>query len=334
MDLRKNDVLVKFGGENGLEVVIEKCQVLDFKKAQPLPDLRHAISRVHTLKSEGHPNPSLVVAKELWYAWIYGNLPPCGETWIQSRLKKEMKRINKLKWTHLSKRKKSWETEMKQLIVDLDNGLDLRSDNPATLNLLTVELGIEVGEDEELLYQDNCVPGEDGRCLRRVVVGGDDKVWLRETIEAEKKAERREDLFQRRKLRIAKDKEALMNVKVSHTYESNSEINDNDESAEVNTIEFDAFKAHPRDEASKVVLNLSNTDNVSTRSGPSINTDDSKLKPVRTSFKNVDDDIVEVMVNMECQFGVDKRQVAPLLAYIMNKLAGQKWEPPTEESEV
>ena len=39
------------------------------------------------------------------------------------------------------------------------------------------------------------------------------------------------------------------------------------------------------------------------------------------------------MVNMECQFGVERRQVAPLLAYIMNKLSNQCWEPPTEETE-
>ena len=331
MELRKTDVLVKFGVENGLEVVIEKCPPLDFKKVQPLPSLRHALSRVYTLKSEGYPDPTWVVAKELWYAWIYANLPPFYESWIKKVLEKEMKRINKLKWTHLSKRKKSWETEMKQLILDLDNGLDLRSNNQATLNLLTEELGIEVGEDEDLLYQDNCVPGEDGRCRMKVVVGGDDKVWLRETIEAEKKAERREDLFQKRKSRITKDREALMNLKVTQSAEDNPEIAD---PVEVDIIDSDTFIAHPRCEASKVVQNLSDTQHISTRSKPSTKTEDSKLKPVRTSFKCVDDDIIEVMVNMECQYGVDKRQVAPLLAYIMNKLAGQRWEAPSEESEL
>ena len=126
MELRKTDVLVRFGVENGLEVVIEKCSPLDFKKAQPLLCLRHALSRIHTLKSEGNPDPTWVVAKELWHAWIYANLPPFYESWIKKVLEKEMKRINKLKWTNLTKRKKSWETEVKQLILDLDNGLDLR----------------------------------------------------------------------------------------------------------------------------------------------------------------------------------------------------------------
>ena len=166
---------------------------------------------------------------------------------------------------------------MKQLILDLDNGLDLRSNNQATLNLLTAELGIEVGEDEDLLYQDNCVPGEDGRCRMKVVVGGDDKVWLRETIEAEKKAERREDLFQKRKSRITKDREALMNLKVTQSAEDNPEIVD---PVEVDIIDSDTFIAHPRCEASKVVQNLSDTQHISTRSKPSTKTEDSKLKPV------------------------------------------------------
>ena len=41
--------------------------------------------------------------------------------------------------------------------------------------------------------------------------------------------------------------------------------------------------------------------------------------------------IVEVMVNMECVYKVDQRQVAPCLAYIMNTLAGQRWELEREE---
>ena len=34
-------------------------------------------------------------------------------------------------------------------------------------------------------------------------------------------------------------------------------------------------------------------------------------------------DIIEVMVNMDSQFGVEQRQVAPLLVHIMNKLGGR-----------
>ena len=53
--------------------------------------------------------------------------------------------------------------------------------------------------------------------------------------------------------------------------------------------------------------------------------------PVRTGYRTLDMNIVEVMVNMECVYKLDQRQVAPCLAYIMNTLAGQRWELEREE---
>ena len=79
-------------------------------------------------------------------------------------LVKQMKRIDKLRWINSSKRKATWKKDIQRVILDLDNGLDLRSDSQTTIDFLTDELSIEVGPDEELLYLDNCVPGEDGRC--------------------------------------------------------------------------------------------------------------------------------------------------------------------------
>ena len=57
MDLRKGDMLLSFGEENSLQVVFKKCLPLNFDKVQPLPDLRHPLSRIYTLKSENHPDP-------------------------------------------------------------------------------------------------------------------------------------------------------------------------------------------------------------------------------------------------------------------------------------
>ena len=54
--------------------------------------------------------------------------------------------------------------------------------------------------------------------------------------------------------------------------------------------------------------------------------------PVRTSFKDIDFDILEVMVSMEAIYKVEQRQGAPLLAFIMNKLAGQSWDVCIEDS--
>ena len=72
------------------------------------------------------------------------------------------------------------------------------------------------------------------------MVAGDDKVWLRETTKEDKKEERREDLFQKRKLRIAKDKEALLKSKASTSKPVivNAEDNQVEDNAETETFKF------------------------------------------------------------------------------------------------
>ena len=91
-------------------------------------------------------------------------------------------------------------------------------------------------------------------------------------------------------------------------------------------------KVQSRLRTSKVVQDLSSSPR-ETRSSSSSFSKITAKKPVRTSYTTIDMDIIEVMVNMEGQFGVEQRQVAPLLVHIMNKLGGQTWEPPSEESE-
>ena len=63
MDLRRSDTLLRFWDENGVLVELKKCHPLDFPKAQALPDLRHALSRFYTLKSEGCQHPAWDVTK-------------------------------------------------------------------------------------------------------------------------------------------------------------------------------------------------------------------------------------------------------------------------------
>ena len=88
MDLRKNDTLLQFGEESDVPVILMKTPPLDFQKAQPLPSLRQALSRYFTLKSAGSQDPAWDVAKELWYDWIFINLPPLTEINIKRRIEK------------------------------------------------------------------------------------------------------------------------------------------------------------------------------------------------------------------------------------------------------
>lgn len=332
MDLRKGDVLLTFGEENSLPVVLKKCLPLDFDRVQPLPDLRHSLSRVYTLKSENHPDPVWTVAKELWYDWIYINLPPVTEINIKKKLDKHIQNLENLKKTNLSKRGPTWETNVRKLLVDLDNGFDLRSRHQASIDILTEEFEIVVGEDEELLYQDNCVPGEDGKCPRLRACAGEDLDWLNDANERREKMEKKDEKLKSKIAKIKADKAALAKLKVADTkVDLDSVIGADNDIPEIDNNNAPDFKVHPRDAASRVVPGL--TGSVSTRSSSSSFPVKTAQRAVRTSYKHIDIDVIEAMVSMESQFGVEQRQVAPLLSYVMNKLAGQKWEPPTEESE-
>ena len=251
MDLRRDDFLPQVGDKDGLSIVIRKCPPLEFDKALFLPDLRHALSRFYTLKGEVHPDPVWTVAKELWGAWIYINLPPVTEINIKRKLDKEIQRLDKLKRTVVSKRGASWEKDMKKFILDLENGFDLRSRHQASIDLLVETFEIEIGEDEELLYQDNCVPGPDGKCVRMRACAGDDKEWLKDAIERKLKLENKDVKNQKKLAKIKEEKEALAKMKTVNDSTENLIVNVEDVSKDNN------FKAPLRIEPSKVVKQVS-----------------------------------------------------------------------------
>ena len=56
--------------------------------------------------------------------------------------------------------------------------------------------------------------------------------------------------------------------------------------------------------------------------------------PVRTGYKTLKMDIIEVLVVAESKYGVERRKVGGLVCYMMNRLAGQRWEEATEEPDV
>ena len=272
MELRKDDILWSFGRENDLQVEFRKHEPLDFTKAQLLPDLRHALSRVYTLKSENHPEAVWAVAKELWCDWIYINLPPVTEINIRKKLEKQLPRIEKLKRTHLTKRGPSWEKEVRQLLVDMDNGMDLRSWHKASIEVLTEEFEIAVGEDEELLYADNCVPGDDGKCDRKRVCAGEDQVWLKDADQRKLQLEKIDDKFKRRNARIKADKAALAAQKVDTPVDVQAldvALGFDDQKYGEDVDPDEIVKVHSRLRKSKVVQDLSSSPRETRSSSPS-----------------------------------------------------------------
>ena len=74
------------------------------------------------------------------------------------------------------------------------------------IDLLTEVFEIEVGEEEELLYRDNCIPDDTGRCSRMRACAGDDLVWLREAKERRQALEMKGEKLKKKNEKIANDK--------------------------------------------------------------------------------------------------------------------------------
>ena len=140
---------------------------------------------------------------------------------------------------------------MNQLNIDLENGFDLRTSHQGTIDLLTEEFEIEVGEEEELLYMDNCVPDEDGRCPRKRACAGDDLVWLKNAQERRQALENKDEKFKKRNDQIASDKAALEKLK---GVEQSVLPEQHDDADMDQDLTDDTFKVCPREENSKVVL--------------------------------------------------------------------------------
>ena len=162
------------------------------------------------------PNRAYMVkqelAWELWYDWIYANIPPVAINTIIKKLDQIFTHVDKLMRTGHQKRGPTWRRAMEKLILDLDNGLDLRSFHSASNAHLIEEFGIEVGVEEEQLYEDNCIP-IDGKCVRKIFITGVDPVWLKDAKERQDKLEKKSELGKRKQARVNKEKAALEKLK-------------------------------------------------------------------------------------------------------------------------
>ena len=216
MELKSRDIVLKIGEGSGVEILLRKVTPLDFSKKQQLPSIRHVISRKYTLiaafdakELDKETKARNLVAHELWYDWIMMNVPPVVMNNIRKKLDELFKRVTKLQKCAFSKRGQTWLTEMESLRLELDNGFDLRSYHSVSLEILTEKYGIDVGEEEEKLYTDNCVPGEEGKCRRIAFVSGVDPVWAKDAAERQGNLEKSEEYAERKAERINNEKKAL-----------------------------------------------------------------------------------------------------------------------------
>ena len=125
------------------------------------------------------------------------------------------------------------------------------------------EFGIVVGDEEDKLYEDNCVPIV-GKCPRKIFILGIDPDWKRDAEERQSKLEKKEELAKRKKERILRQQEALKKLKTNN---NPIVVDDHDEENILernNSNEY--FKVPAGSEVSKVVKNV--IPSVSTRSTP------------------------------------------------------------------
>ena len=81
----------------------------------------------------------------------------------------------------------------------LDNGVDIMAKTDEQIANLVTLYGVEFGEDERILYKDNCLPDEEtGICPRLRWCGGTDTQWLSKARERQRKMEKQEHLAKKK----------------------------------------------------------------------------------------------------------------------------------------
>ena len=136
--------------------------------------------------------------------------------------------------------------------MDLDNGFDIRSYHQASNADLIEEFGIEVSEEEEQLYQDNCVP-IDGKCPRKIFISGVDPKWVMAAQERRDALEKKEQFADRKKQRILKQKAALEQMKAKDKPEEKQDTEEENNEVLARSDSNEYFKVSARFEPSKAV---------------------------------------------------------------------------------
>ena len=218
------------------DVKFMMAEPLDFSRTQQLPSFRHLIQRFFTLLKDKDSTVSQVchtLAVEFQNNWIYMNLYSISVKAIKEKFLRFLEDIYKMKRCAVSKRGKTWNDKADDLISILDNGVDIKATDPDVIMTGEEDFGVLEGEEEDLLYQDNCkvqvesdsdpakhnskykdwLLGEWGRCSRLRWVAGVDKEWLKDVMETSTALEKIEANKIRKQMKIQREKEKLKKLK-------------------------------------------------------------------------------------------------------------------------
>jgi len=199
--------------------------------------------------------------------------------------------------------------------------------------------GVEVSEDEEVFYGDNCmlVDHEGNKleqCKRLRWSGEVDSNWWKKMLKRKEKLEKDVQFRQLRQVPLEREKTAGLSVSSEAIDEL---VSESDKSQEVSDDDF----LPSRSNMSKTENNISTRSDVSSEKKMDEKVDERSDRdgvilpqiPVRTGYRTIKLDVMETLVVMESVYKVEQRKCTELLAFIANKIFGQKWSAGTKEEE-
>ena len=343
MTTRSSDLLFKLDEGSQNETIFKKRGPLDFSTNVQIPTKHEVIERYFTIKSNLSQNEPAttslkILSDQLHIEWIQMNIPVVDSKNIsKTHLEPLLQNMKKLQKVPIAKRKDKWKTDMKEFISKLDHGFDIMAKDDEAKDAMKEKFAIEFGKEEKDLFEDNCVPDETGKCPRRRWVGGVDPAWKKEFDEEEKFQERRENRKLVKHTKQIKIKEALEEQKVDFDKKADNideVIGEEEALKRQDSDEIVGPFKFPKTVKQKVKPAQTRSRSHDTLAEHKCCSDTFPDIPVRSGYKTFNMDIIEVLVVVESKFGVERRKEGGLLCYIMNRLAGQKWEEATEETNV
>ena len=198
------------------EIQFTKLEKLDLSKIQQLPTYKYVIERYLTISTGLQQNLRkkqdtvlTELTKELIEIWVFMNIPPKTFTNVKNDIKALVLNFNKLTWTHESKRKETWRSNMMSLIKILEHGFDIKEKISRSANEYIQMYGVAPGSDEDLLYEDNCCNG----CPRKVWCAGVDTAWWTEAKKRFAKIKRKSETSEKSGQRREEDRRYLKSIR-------------------------------------------------------------------------------------------------------------------------
>ena len=349
--LRKDSVLWELKG-----IKFSVAEPLDFSKAQMLPSFKHLIERYLTLnKSKESTMKSIcqTLASEFEFSWIYMNVYPISTRAIKEKMSRFLTDVDKIRRTAEAKRGKTWNEKVDDLISILENGVDIKCSDAERIDYMEEIFGVAEGDDEILLYKDNCKPkvpeeavrhstkhkdwllGDWGTCRRQRSCSGVDKGWLKELIVKRDEEEKREGNKEKRQKKIAEDRRKLQEIHSSKQLLPGHVLDDHlDGDVKVS---WDESQGDDQDYDPPTLSSTESRSVRATRSAKST-TKENHIRtfpevPVRTGPKTLNVDLMSVLVQAMAKFSISPRVALEFSQMLANTVFGQSWVTTTVEPE-